>query len=137
MPTTEKEKVFAKAQEAVRKDVERAFGRLHSKWHILKFPGMAQKVEHLNAMWYCCIILHNMTLKDEKTSALERKEVTVYPPSLEFMELGEAQPLRDATFFAEHSVASIIAKRGEMENRGMCALKQTALVDHVFKHFKK
>ena len=78
-----------------------------------------------------------MTLKDEKISALERKEVTVYPPSLEFMELGEVQPLRNAVYLAEHSVAGIIAKRGEMENRGMCALKQTALVEHVFRHSKK
>ena len=63
-PSTEKEQVFAKAQEAVRKDVERAFDRLHAKWQILKFPAMAKKLEHLNDMWGCCIILHNMTLKD-------------------------------------------------------------------------
>ena len=34
-PGTEKEKLFAKSQEGCRKDVERAFGRLLSKWHIL------------------------------------------------------------------------------------------------------
>ena len=34
-PATAKEKLFAKCQEGCRKDVERAFGRLLSKWHIL------------------------------------------------------------------------------------------------------
>ena len=34
-PATTKEKLFAKCQEGCRKDVERAFGRLLSKWHIL------------------------------------------------------------------------------------------------------
>ena len=137
MPVNEKQKVFAKAQESVRKDVERAFGRLHSKFHILKFPGLAHKVEHLSAMWGCCIILHNMTLRDQQTKRIERTMVTEYPPSLATTELRMGQPLRDAAYFAEHSVAAIIAKRKIMENRGMCELKHRALVEHVFKHSKK
>ena len=137
MPVGEKQKVFAKAQESVRKDVERAFGRLHSKFHILKFPGLAHKVEHLSAIWGCCIILHNMTLRDQQTERIERTMVTEYPPSLAFTELRNAQPMRDVAYFAQHSVAAIIAKRKTIENRGMCELKQRALVEHVFKHSKK
>ena len=136
-PVTDKEKVFAKMQEAVRKEVERAFGRLHSKWHILKFPAMARKLEHLKDMWECCIILHNMTLKDQKTKRLERTEVTVYPPSLEFIELGEMQLVRDAAWYKKHSVTAIAEKREEMENTGMNTLKQLALIEHVFNHSKK
>ena len=137
MPVGEKQKVFAKVQEGVRKDVERAFGRLHSKYHILKFPGQAHKVEHLSAIWGCCIILHNMTLRDQQTVRIERTMVTEYPASLAFTELRNAQPLRDAAYFAAHSVVAIIAKRKVMENRGMCELKQRALVEHVYKHSKK
>ena len=136
-PMTEKEKVFAKAQEAVRKDVERAFGRLHAKWHILKFPAMAKDLEHLNDIWGCRIILHNMTLKDQKTKKLERTEVTVYPPSLEFIELAQGQPQRDAAWYARHSVTTLADRREEMENEGMGSLKQLALIEHVFKHSKK
>ena len=137
MPVTEKAKVYARAQEALRKDVERAFGRLHSKWHILKYPGMANKVEHLNEIWECCIILHNMTLKDEKTKRLERTDVTEYPASLGFLEPGECQPLKDAAYFAEHSMATDIEKRSHMENSGFSQIKQTPLVEHVFKHSKR
>ena len=136
-PTTEKEKVYARAQEAVRKDVERAFGRLHSKWHILKFPAMARNVEHLKDMWGCCIILHNMTLKDQKTKRLERTEVTVYQPSVEHVELREMRPLRDAAWFARHRVTAIADRREQMEDTGMGSLKQLALIDHVFAHSRK
>ena len=137
MPVTEREQVYAKVQEAVRKDVERAFGRLHAKWQILKFPAMARKLEHLNDTWGCCIVLHNMTLKDQKTKRLERTEVTVYPPSLEFIELGQMQPMRDATWYPSKSVTAVADKREEMENTGMGSLKQLALIDHVFAHSKK
>jgi hypothetical protein len=37
-PTNEKEKNFAKHQEACRKDVERAFGILQAQWGIIKQP---------------------------------------------------------------------------------------------------
>ena len=63
--------------------------------------------------------------------------VTEYPPSLAFTELRNAQPMRDAAYFAQHSVAAIIAKRKTIENRGMSELKQRALVEHVFKHYKQ
>ncbi|XP_012831512.1 PREDICTED: uncharacterized protein LOC105952496 [Erythranthe guttata] len=38
-PSSVKEKLFAKQQETVRKDVERAFGVLQSRWHIIKGPS--------------------------------------------------------------------------------------------------
>ena len=98
---------------------------------------LAHKVEHLSAIWGCCIILHNMTLRDQQTERIERTMVTEYPPSLAFIELRNAQPMRDAAYFAQHSVAAIIAKRNTIENRGMSELKQRALVEHVFKHYKQ
>jgi hypothetical protein len=36
---TEKEEFFGKAQEATRKDVERAFAVLKAKWHIISYPS--------------------------------------------------------------------------------------------------
>ena len=44
-PLTDKENNFAKVQEACRKDVERAFGRLLSKWHIFSKSSYVQEVE--------------------------------------------------------------------------------------------
>ena len=138
MPVGENQKVFAKAHESVKKDVERAFGRLHAKWHVLKYRAMAQKACHLNDIWLCCIILHNMTLKDEKTKKLDRTAVTVYPSALDALGgLGRLQPMRDDAYYAAHSVTAMIKKRKEVENSGMSAIKQRALVEHVFLHSKK
>ena len=46
-PGTPKEKLFAKKQEAVRKDVERAFGKLLIKWHILNVAARTWFLENL------------------------------------------------------------------------------------------
>ena len=63
-PGTVKEKLFAKKQEAVRKDVERAFGRLLIKWHILNMAARTWFVENVQKIWRACFILHNMTIRD-------------------------------------------------------------------------
>ena len=135
MPIDVKQRLFAKMQEGFRKDVERAFGRLHAKWHILKFPGMCNKVEHLNAIWLCCIILHNMTLRDQLTKEHERTHVTVYPASVAAMsDIGNMEPVRDAAFFEAHSAAAIMARRRRMEDSEECQHKQRMLVEHVHRH---
>lgn len=65
-PNTTEKKNFAARQESVRKDVERAFGRLLAKWHILDHPARGWSIEYLRETWTACIILHNMTLKDSQ-----------------------------------------------------------------------
>jgi len=64
-PTGEKRIRFSKAQEAARKDVERAFGILKKRWKILKEPARPMEETPIRKMMYACIILHNMILKDE------------------------------------------------------------------------
>ena len=56
-PQGEKGKLFAKAQEAYRKDVERAVRVLQARFF---FP------ETLQDIMKACIILHNMTIEDER-----------------------------------------------------------------------
>lgn len=58
-----KQKTFAGGQEAVRKDVERAFGVLLSRWHILAKPAMFHDKEICKLVMECCIILHNMIVE--------------------------------------------------------------------------
>ena len=70
-PSTPKEKLFAKRQEAVRKDVERAFGRLLSKWHILNVAARSWFLENVKKIWRTCIILHNMTIRDNDSSGYD------------------------------------------------------------------
>ncbi|CAH9116770.1 unnamed protein product [Cuscuta epithymum] len=64
-PTSMKEKLFAKCQESIRKDVERAFGVLQSRWHIVKGPARMWSVTDLGKIMKTCIILHNMIIESE------------------------------------------------------------------------
>ena len=131
-PVTRKQRFFAKKQEGVRKDVERAFGRLHSKWHIVKNPGRCHKLKYLKIIWLCCIILHNMTIRDQQSAALRNTE----GHESEDEESDErVEPMRDEAYYAEHSYEGIMAKRQHMENRGMSVLMQRKLMDHVWDHF--
>ncbi|GKC59286.1 ALP1-like protein [Tanacetum coccineum] len=50
--------------EAARKDVERAFGVLKSKWKLIKYPARGMSRRRLSDVMYTCIILHNMIIHD-------------------------------------------------------------------------
>jgi len=65
-PTTEDQTIFTKNQEAVRKDVERAFGVLFARWHILANPGRFWGMDKMKLVWQACVILHNMVCEDER-----------------------------------------------------------------------
>ena len=65
-PRTRKEKLFAKFQEGCRKDVERAFGRMLAKWHILGSAARSWYLVYLKRVWRACFILHNMTIRDSQ-----------------------------------------------------------------------
>lgn len=53
-------------QEAVRKDIERAFGVLQARFHIVKNPCRQWSSDTMSDIMTCCIILHNMILEDER-----------------------------------------------------------------------
>lgn len=61
-PTTKKEKLFAKMQESVRKDIERAFRVLQAKWKIIARPSNFMNVDTMPTIMVCVIVLHNMCL---------------------------------------------------------------------------
>ena len=57
-------------QEAVHKDIERAFGVLKSRYAIIKQPARHWTTATLAHIMKACIILHNMTVEDERGQAL-------------------------------------------------------------------
>lgn len=61
---TEADDHYAAMQESVRKDVERAFGILVKKFHILARPIRRWYIEDIRTMLYTCIILHNMVIEE-------------------------------------------------------------------------
>jgi len=65
-PQGNKKKYFAKAQEPCRKDVERAFGVLQSRFAIVRGPARLWDEESLGNIMRACIIMHNMIVEDER-----------------------------------------------------------------------
>lgn len=74
-PTNPKEKLFAKMQEALRKDVERAFGILRKCWHILAYPARLWHLDVLKDVMDACIILHNMRIEYRTDDPFEEPNV--------------------------------------------------------------
>ncbi|KAK9067688.1 hypothetical protein SSX86_011799 [Deinandra increscens subsp. villosa] len=68
-PRGNKNKHFAKTQEAARKDVERAFGVLQQRFAIIRGPSRMFKVKVLTNIMKACIILHNMIIEDERDNS--------------------------------------------------------------------
>ena len=64
-PVGEKRKRFAQEQESARKEVERAFGVLQSRWGIVWYPARTWSTKKLWEVITACVIMHNMIIKDE------------------------------------------------------------------------
>jgi hypothetical protein len=61
----EKRAYFSARQEAVRKDVERCFSVLQSRFAIVRNPSRHWSMEVINNIMHTCCILHNMIVEDE------------------------------------------------------------------------
>jgi hypothetical protein len=65
-PQGNKKVHFTKAQEAVRKDVERAFGVLQARFSMVKGPA---RIWDKDTLWYTmtsAVIIHNMIIENER-----------------------------------------------------------------------
>ncbi|KAK9922537.1 hypothetical protein M0R45_030999 [Rubus argutus] len=65
-PTLEKYILFSKCQEGYRKDVERCFGILQSRFGIVRGATRGWNKEDLRSIMLTCVILHNMIVEDER-----------------------------------------------------------------------
>jgi len=65
-PSSNKTAHFAKVQEAERKNVERAFGVLQSRFAIVRGPARFWDQTTLWHIMTACVIMHNMIIEDER-----------------------------------------------------------------------
>jgi hypothetical protein len=63
-PLTRVETLFAKWQEAVRKDIERAFGTLQGRWQATSRPFHQHDLGRIADVMNACLIMHNMCVSD-------------------------------------------------------------------------
>ncbi|XP_059654201.1 uncharacterized protein LOC132300911 [Cornus florida] len=123
-PTTVKEKLFANKQEAVRKDVERAFGVLQMRWAITHQLVLYWNTEDLNKIMRTCIILHNMIIEDEGEHILQWTPPTDDPISLPYY-------VRNPSMLAAH----ISSRLSRIRNRSDNADLRRDLMEHLWNQF--
>ncbi|SAM00221.1 hypothetical protein [Absidia glauca] len=68
---TPKQKLFTRAQEAARKDVERAFGVLQQRFRIVAGPARIWDIGVLDDIMTTCIILHNLIVERQREGSNE------------------------------------------------------------------
>ncbi|CAM8982022.1 unnamed protein product [Rhodiola kirilowii] len=125
-PQGEKRKLFAKYQEGQRKDVERAFGVLQSRFAIIRGLARFRDKRDLARTMRACIILHNMIVEDERnTYATPFGPLPSYDDILD----GLSQPNLGEEPFApyENYIQSNIRIRDKPKHRQL----QADLVEHI------
>jgi len=65
-PSHPQKKGFNRLQEALRKDVERLYGVMTARFHILLHPGRFGSVEHMMLAGKAVAILHNMVVEQRR-----------------------------------------------------------------------
>jgi len=96
-PMGNKQKYFARAQEAARKDVERFFGVFHSRFAIIRHLGRIWDRETLALIMRSCVIMHNMIVEDERVVDPDER----FPDVGENVQPGHGMPTRTLAEFIE------------------------------------
>ncbi|XP_020271618.1 uncharacterized protein LOC109846782 [Asparagus officinalis] len=109
-------------QEACRKDVERAFGVLQSRFAIIKGPARFWDKRTLHDIMTTCIIMHNMIVEDERD---EQEDVVISTPqsilNAENMEITKTE--RFQRFLARHK---------RLKNKEAHFSLRNALIEHLW-----
>ncbi|KAL3322167.1 hypothetical protein AABB24_039676 [Solanum stoloniferum] len=99
-PHSQQKKYFAMKQESCRKDVERAFGVLQSRFAIIAGQSRFWRKEVLHDIITTCIILHNMIIEDERDLNAPIQDAVEAPtPTIEMV---IDENLRFEQFLARH-----------------------------------
>jgi hypothetical protein len=128
MPQGEKRKLFAQRQESARKDVERAFGVLQSRFAIIRGPARAWHMETLKHTIYACIILHNMIVEDERHT---------YGGNFDYSYDNADNDISIAeTFHGPHpNLATRLKRRADLREKQFHRQLQADLVEYIWERF--
>ena len=138
LPYSEKHKLFAKRQEAARKDVERAFGVLQARFAILRGPARFWKEETLADIMYACVILHNMIVQDERDSYEVRyndnEQYNVRDEDCQY-DQGSSQPLEGFNHGPLYEFSMLLEANDSIHDREKHHQLKADLVEHIWQKF--
>ncbi|CAH9096024.1 unnamed protein product [Cuscuta epithymum] len=123
-PSSLKEKIFSQRQESIRKDVERAFGVLQSRWHIVKGPARMWNEKDLGKIMKTCIILHNMIIESESSQGMDPENWQ--PLGDERVENVELE--RDYNFIVSRMIGRMKQVRDKRVHRDL----KSDLINHIW-----
>ncbi|XP_028058248.1 uncharacterized protein LOC114262094 [Camellia sinensis] len=72
-----KRQLFARIQEAFRRDIKRAFGVLRARFNIFRVPARGWNDENLYYIMKTCIILHNTIIENERNIPENKSSATL------------------------------------------------------------
>ncbi|KAL1211725.1 hypothetical protein V5N11_023721 [Cardamine amara subsp. amara] len=113
-------------RESCRKDVERAFAVLQSRFEIVAGPARFWSKTVLHDIITTCIIMHNMIIEDERDLDAPVEEQTEFPtPEVEMTGDEEA---RFQAFLARHQ---------KIKNREAHIELRNALIEHLWSAYNQ
>ena len=123
-PHGRKKKYFAMKQEACRKDVERAFGVLKSRFAIVAGPARFWRKDVLHDIMTTCIIMHNMIIEDERDLEAPIEDAMEAPaPEVEMV-------VDDYTRFQQ-----FLARHRQIKDKDAHIALRNALIDHLWEEY--
>jgi hypothetical protein len=115
---------FSKCQEACRKDVERAFGALQSRFAVVRYPAMTWSKSNMWEVMQCCVILHNMIIESERDHPVPDSEA-----STPYYRQG---PLAEVDHQVPASWTAFLTTRREIRDAATHQALQNDLVQHLW-----
>ncbi|KAG8060411.1 hypothetical protein GUJ93_ZPchr0002g23558 [Zizania palustris] len=128
LPQTEVHKLYVKYQEGARKDVERAFGVLQSRFAIIRRPARLWKRKSVGRIMLACVILHNMIVDDE------RDEVNVHIDLNENPGASFALP-PEVNVGGNMCFADVLRRKASIRARPQHTQLKNDLVEHIWHRF--
>ena len=126
LPQSEKHSLFAKTQEAVRKDVERAFGVLQSRFAVVKNPSKLWDKDKIANIMKACIILHNMIVEDERSTYTQYN----------VREFQESEEEDTFTVTPNSNLGTAMDRRSSVRNRQAHEQLKFDLIENIWAKFR-
>jgi hypothetical protein len=95
-----KNSLFAKCQEACRKDVERAFGVLQARFVVVRFSALTWSKTQMWETMNACVIMHNMIIESEREHLVY--DLELYHRQGPLATVDHQVPVAFASFLAMH-----------------------------------